>query len=80
MFPAHQFGPVVIPFETFDEIAQSGFEVGFVLLEVHPVHSGCGSTLELVKAFAQVRLVEQLVEVAEPGLPVLLRTIRYSPQ
>jgi NaMN:DMB phosphoribosyltransferase len=66
--------------EPLDQSREVGVEIALVIIERHPVNPRRGVPAQRPEAFAQVRLVEQPVHVAESRLRVASRPIRYSPQ
>ena len=76
ILPADELGSVSLPLESLHEMVHVLVEIALLVRRTHAVHPRGCRLAEVTPALVEKRLVEPLIEVAEPMCGVLLGLLR----
>jgi hypothetical protein len=78
--PLDEFGSLALPLQALNEIVNVLLEMLLIRLGADVIHAICRILPDIAPALSEIRLIEQLVEVAKPMLRLLVGLLRYSLQ
>ena len=78
--PSDQFGPVTLPLQPLDQIPDVVDQVLSVLLRADSIHAIGRVLANIVPAFEQKILIDEPIEVEEPGVFPFLSLLCYGQQ
>jgi hypothetical protein len=78
--PFNEFGSVALPLQSLDEVVNVLLEMLLVRLRADAIDAIRRILADVAPALSEIRLIQQLVEVAKPMLRLLAGLLRYSLQ
>jgi hypothetical protein len=75
--PLDAFGSVALPLQSLDQVVNVLLEMLLVRLSADVIDARRRILADVAPALSEIRLIEQLVEVAKPVLRLLVGLLRY---
>jgi hypothetical protein len=78
--PLDEFGSVALPLESLHEVANVLLQLLLVRVRADVIHAVRRRLPDVLPTLAEIRLIEQLIEVAKPMLRLRSGLLRYPLQ